>query len=132
ATPNGVTLGVGYLVDGIQYSWSGGYSSALAAGASVTLTADGGPSGVNYWAATPGAHTVTANVDDINRFAEGNEGNNVLDTNLTVYAPGYSLNTGGSTVGAFVADNYWSGSTNLYSVTNAIDTSGVTNPAPQA
>jgi hypothetical protein len=44
----------------------------------------------------------------------------------------YAINSGGSAAGAFAADNYWSGSTNTYSVTNAIVTGPVTNPAPQA
>jgi len=130
ATPGGVTLGVGFLVDGIQYSWSGGYSTALGVGSSVTLTADGGPV-ANYWTATAGPHTVTANVDDINRFPEGNEANNVLETNLVVYVPGYAVNTGGNASGNFSADSFWSGSTNLYSVANAIDTNGVAFAAPQ-
>lgn len=131
ATPNGTILGVGFLVDSVQYAWSGGYSSALAAGSSITLTADGGPVG-NFWTATPGAHTVTANVDDINRFPEGDEGNNVLNTNITVYVPGYALNTGGSNAANFAADNFWSGSTNLFSVATAIDTNGVAFAAPQS
>jgi len=130
ATPGGVTLGVGFLVDGVQYSWSGGYSSALAAGSSVTLTADGGPS-VNYWTATPGVHTVTANVDDIDRFPEGNEANNVLDSNIVVYVSGYALNTGGNATGNFATDNFWSGSTNIFSAATAIDTNGVAFAAPQ-
>ncbi len=131
ATPAGVTLGVGFLVDGVQYSWSGGYSSALAAGSSVTLTADGGPA-ANYWTATAGPHTITANVDDINRFAEGNEANNLLDSNIVIYVPGYALNAGGTAVGAFGTDNFWSGSTNIFSVATTIDTSGVLFAAPPA
>ncbi|PYJ01226.1 MAG: hypothetical protein DME25_18550, partial [Verrucomicrobia bacterium] len=126
ATPAGTTLGVGFSVDGTEVTWSGGYSSALAPGASVTLTADGGPSGIAYWPATPGAHTLTANVDDINRFPEGNENNNTLDAPLTVYVRNYAINSGGSAAGTFAADAYWSGSTNTYSVTNAI----VTGPIP--
>jgi len=50
-------------------SWSGGYSSALLPGNSVKLSADGGPTG-NYWAATAGAHTLTALADDVNRFPD--------------------------------------------------------------
>jgi hypothetical protein len=131
-TPGGVTLGVGFSVDGGQVSWAGGYSASLAAGASVTLSADGGPFGVNFWTATPGAHTVTAHVDDINRFPEADEGNNVATTNLTIYAPGYAVNCGGNPAGAFVADAFWSGSANTYSNGTPIDTSGITNPAPPA
>jgi hypothetical protein len=131
-TPAGITLGVGFLVDGGQVSWSGGYSSALSVNSSVTLTADGGPSGINYWVAAPGVHNVTAHIDDINRFPEGNEDNNVLDKVLTVYSRGHSINAGGPAVAAFAADSNWTGSANTFSVTNAIDTSSALNPAPQA
>jgi len=48
------------------------------------LTANGGPSGPNTWTATAGSHTIVANVDDINRIAEGNEGNNTLSAPMTV------------------------------------------------
>lgn len=83
-TPAGTTLGVGFSVDGsANVSWSGGYSSALAPGASVTLTADGGPTG-NYWTATAGLHTLTATADDINRFPESNESNNAMSAYLAI------------------------------------------------
>ena len=131
-TPPGVTLGVGFLVDGGQVSWSGGYSSALAPGASITLTADGGPFGINYWAASPGDHNITANVDDIDRFPEGNESNNTFDKTLAVYSRGYAVNSGGAAAGSFTADSGWTGSANTFSVSNAIDTSAALNPAPQA
>jgi len=86
-TPAGTTLGVGFSVDGsANVSWSGGFSSALAPGASVILTADGGPTG-NYWAATAGAHTVVATADDINRFPESNESNNGMSAYLGI-SPG--------------------------------------------
>jgi hypothetical protein len=71
ATPSGVSVGVGYRIDGVQKTW-GAVSGPLAAGASVTITTQGGA-----WSATSGAHTLTAMVDDINRFAETNESNNV-------------------------------------------------------
>ncbi len=132
ATPGGTVLGVGFQVDGNQVSWSGTYSSSLAPGASITLTADSGPASVNYWTATPGAHTVTANVDDINRFPEGDESNNTLAQSFTVLASGYAVNAGGPAAGAYGADNYWSGSANTYSNNTTIDLSGVTNPAPMA
>lgn len=131
ATPPGVTLGVGFLVDGVQYSWSGSYSAALAPDSSVTLTADGGPSGVNHWTATPGPHTITAHVDDINRFQEGNEGNNLRDTNVVIYVPAHALNAGGGSAGVFSADNFWSGSANTFTVAEVVDVSGVAYAAPQ-
>src|SRR5207237_10861949 len=79
STPGGTTLGVGFLVDGTQVSWSGGYSSALAPGSSIVLTADGGPTGINYSPATAGSHVITVNGADINRFPEGNEYNRSFD-----------------------------------------------------
>jgi len=132
ATPAGVILGVGFSVNGNLVSWSGSHTASLAPGASLTLAADGGPSGVNYWTATAGVHTVTAHVDDVNRFAEADEDNNLATTNLTIYAPGYAINCGGAAAGAFAADAFWSGSANTYSNGAAIDLSGVTNPAPLA
>lgn len=87
-TPSGVTLGVGFNMDGAgTVSWSAAYSSALAPNASVLLTADGGPSGYNYWPATPGAHTVIATVDDINRFPESIEDNNATSVSFFVQFP---------------------------------------------
>jgi hypothetical protein len=88
ATPLGVTLGVGFNMDGAgTVSWSGGYSSALAPNASVMLTADGGPFSVNYWTATAGAHTLVATVDDINRFPESIEDNNATNVSFFVTYP---------------------------------------------
>ena len=132
-TPAGTIIGVGFSVDGSSVvSWSGNYSSSLAAGNSVTLAADSGPGGTNYWIATPGAHTVTATVDDVNRFAEGDESNNSLTVPFNVMTTGYALNSGGNASAPFAADNFFSGSTNTFSVTNAIDTSAASNAAPQA
>src|ERR1700730_8846062 len=87
ATPDGVIAGIGYQVDGTTVTWSGGYTSSIPAGSSVTLTANGGPSG-NMWTATAGTHTVQAFVDDVNRIAESNENNNTLSSTLTVGSGG--------------------------------------------
>lgn len=85
ATPSGIVLGVGFSIDGgPNVSWSAGFTSALAPGASVVLTADGGPNGPNTWVATPGAHTFTATADDVNRIAESNESNNALSVPLSI------------------------------------------------
>ena len=127
--PSGTNLGVGFLVDGAQVSYEGGYVSGLAVGASVLLTANGGPSGGN-WAATAGPHTILANSDDINRYPEGNENNNTLSQLFTVYARNYALNSGGGAIGSFAADANVAGSANTYSVTNGIATNGVANVAP--
>jgi subtilase family serine protease len=81
ATPAGVTIGVGYIVDGAYTTW-GAVSGPLAAGASATITTQGGP-----WTATAGTHTITALADDVNPFAESNEDNNARSTSLTVASP---------------------------------------------
>lgn len=131
ATPQGVQLGVGFNVDGAgTASWSSAYTAALAPNSSVNLNADGGPSGVNYWVATPGKHTVVANVDDVNRFAESIEDNNTLAATFNVFATSYALNSGGPAVGTFAADANFAGSANTFAVTNSIDLSGAANPAP--
>jgi hypothetical protein len=129
--PNGTNLGVGFLVDGTQVSYEGGFVSGLGVGSSVVLTANGGPSG-GIWTATAGPHTIVANADDINRYPEGNEDNNTLSQPFTVYARNYALNSGGPAIGAFAADANVVGSANTYSVTNTIVTNGVANVAPIA
>jgi hypothetical protein len=97
-TPAGTTLGVGFSIDGsANVSWSGGYSSALAPGSSVKLTADGGPTG-NYWTATAGAHTLMALADDVNRFPESNESNNAMTAYL-------SISTGAPLINSFSVTN---------------------------
>jgi hypothetical protein len=88
ATPSGVTLGVGFNMDsGGTVSWSSGFSSPLAPNGSVLLTADGGPSGFNYWTATAGLHSMVATVDDINRFPESIEDNNATNVSFFVTYP---------------------------------------------
>ena len=86
ATPAGTILGVLFSVDGAVSNWSDTNTTSLAAGASVTLTANGGPTSAT-WSATAGTHTILANVDDVNRITESNESNNTFSTSLTVAAP---------------------------------------------
>ena len=86
ATPAGVKHGVAFLVDGVEKSWSDTDTASLAAGASITLTANGGPSGAATWPATTGTHSVQAWVDDLKLIAESNETNNTLTRSLTVSA----------------------------------------------
>ena len=43
----------------------------------------------------------------------------------------YAINAGGSAAGTFAADAYYSGGS-TYSTTSSIDTSAVSNPAPQS
>src|SRR5262249_18697007 len=129
ATPAGTVLGVGFSVDGGPgITYSGTYSAALAPGASVTLTANGGGSPSGTWPATPGIHTLTGNVDDINRFPESNENNNLCSTNLAVFATGYSINAGGSTNGSFMADQNVTGGTTTNSA-NVVDLALASNVA---
>jgi hypothetical protein len=83
ATPAGVIHGVLFKVDGVNKTFSDTRTASLAAGASVTLTANGGGS-AGSWPATAGPHTVQAFVDDVNRISESNDANNTLDRQLTV------------------------------------------------
>jgi hypothetical protein len=78
ATPPGVPIGVGYFVDGQYRTW-GAVTASLQPGASLSVTTQGGP-----WQATSGSHTLTALVDDIDRFAEENEQNNAFSTSFLV------------------------------------------------
>ncbi|MDB5184237.1 MAG: Serine protease, subtilase family [Candidatus Saccharibacteria bacterium] len=86
ATPAGTILGVSFSIDGKQVSWSDSHTTALAAGASVKLTANSGPTGSGIWAATAaGTKTALAYVDDIDRIkGELNESNNTATKTLTV------------------------------------------------
>lgn len=86
ATPAGTIIGVSFFIDGVQVSWSDNTTSSLAAGASVKVTATGGPSGTAAWTAAAGNHTVKAFVDDINRIAETDENNNQYTKGLAVTA----------------------------------------------
>jgi beta-glucanase (GH16 family) len=84
ATPAGTTVGVLFSVDGSPVAWSDTFSQSVAAGATVNLTANGGPSGAT-WTATSGSHQVVAFVDDINRIPnESNENNNQLTRSFSV------------------------------------------------
>jgi subtilase family serine protease len=87
ASPAGTPHGVLFTVDGASVSWSDNHTSSIAAGASVTVTATGGPSAKATWTAATGAHTVRAFVDDVNRIPESNDNNNILDESLTVNLP---------------------------------------------
>jgi len=87
ATPAGTIVGAQFAVDGVTtpITWSDTNTASLAAGASVTLTANSGTGGNNFWTAVSGSHTVQAWVDDVNRIAESNENNN--KTTATVSVP---------------------------------------------
>jgi len=80
-TPAGVPVGVGYRIEGVQVTW-GAVDGPLAPGASVTIGPQGGT-----WTATAGGHTLDAVVDDVDRFAESDETNNVGSTTFEVGSP---------------------------------------------
>ena len=82
ATPAGTILDVAFFVDGTTV-WSDTKTTSLAPGASVTLTANGGENGTNYWTATAGSHTLKATVNSVNRIAETDMTNNTLTKTIT-------------------------------------------------
>lgn len=92
ATPAGVIHGVGFQVDGVLRTWSDTRTASLAPGQSVTLTANGGRVGAT-WAATGGRHELLAFVDDAQRIAESDEGNNRTKKTITVADAGIRTST---------------------------------------
>jgi glucan endo-1,3-alpha-glucosidase len=82
-TADGTIVGVLFTIDNKSTVWSSSYSS-LAAGGSMTLTANGSASGISTWPAVSGNHTVEAFADDVNRIAEGNEANNKLSNTILI------------------------------------------------
>ncbi|MBA4146601.1 MAG: phosphodiester glycosidase family protein [Verrucomicrobia bacterium] len=128
-TPDGVILGVGFLVDGVGACWSDQYTNALAPGASITLTATGSPAGPNTWIATHGTHLVTATVDDINRFPELDETNNSFSRSLNVLRTNYMINSGGGRSLSYEADDWFSGGA-TFTGSGTINRTGVSSPAP--
>ncbi len=78
ATPTGVTVGVAYLVDGVQCTW-GFTNTPLAPGASATIGTQGGACVIPV-----GTHTITVFADDVNRMQESNKNNNTLAQTITV------------------------------------------------
>jgi hypothetical protein len=75
ATPSGTPVGVGFYVNGGSItSWVS--TASIAAGQTVTLTANTGPTGSPYWNAVGGTNTILAIADDVTRI-----GLNVLTNN---------------------------------------------------
>lgn len=81
-TPPNTTIGVAFQVDGANANWSDTSNTPLLPGATRILKANNGIKGTPTWIITPGAHTITAYVDDVNRITETNEDNNKLDKTL--------------------------------------------------
>jgi len=78
ATPAGVTVGVGYFIDGRGRTW-GSIPGPLAAGASATINMTG-----PTYVIPSGNHSIMAYGDDVNRFAESSEDNNKLTQSIVV------------------------------------------------
>jgi hypothetical protein len=89
-TPAGTDIGASWWVDGVKKTSALLPSGmTLGPGASTTITAlnDETNSGLNYWVATAGSHTVEAYGDDVDRISESNETNNKLSMSLPVTSP---------------------------------------------
>jgi chitodextrinase len=98
--------------DTLTYSWNFGDST----------TASGASKLHSY--GTAGTYTATVTISD------GHGGSITSSVTVTVLAA-TAVNSGGGAVGAFSADQGFAGGS-TYATSSAINTSGVTNPAPQA
>jgi len=78
ATPTGVILGVGIVIDNSVSCWSDKYNLPLAPNESVTLEMNSGDYGVPSWVAKAGTHQVIGFVNDIERIDEITRENNRL------------------------------------------------------
>ena len=101
ATKAGVIHGVGFRVGSATRTWSDNWTSSLAPGQSVTVTATGGPTGPT-WPAPSGNTTITAFVDDAKRITESNEANNTLNKTVSA-APSLSARLRGNAVAVVYA-----------------------------
>ncbi len=87
ATPANTIVGVAFNVDNVTTNWSDTDTTSLAPGASVTLTANSGPTGTATWSGPVGTHSLEARVNDpadVNRFPETSLTNNRLSASFTV------------------------------------------------
>lgn len=84
ATPTGTIIRVAFAIDDVLVSFSNTHSTSIVPGASVTLSADGGPDGDATWRATVGTHSLRARADNTHRLVESNEANNVREESFTV------------------------------------------------
>ncbi|MEJ7644881.1 MAG: discoidin domain-containing protein [Chryseolinea sp.] len=97
ATPAGMVVSVTFYVNGNYVTYSDNSSTALGAGQSRTLTANGGGVVAGVWPAGPsGTYTIMAQTDDVNRVTESNETNNTYSENLVIGGA-----SGGSLSGSF-------------------------------
>jgi CARDB/PQQ-like domain len=77
ATPNGVSIGVSYSVDGVKKTW-GYVTTPLAPGASTAIGTQGGA-----YTIPSGTHTITIFADDTNRISDSDKTNNTLSRSIT-------------------------------------------------
>jgi hypothetical protein len=104
ATPSGVVIGNAFYVDGTKVTW-GAVQGPLAPGASVTINSSGG----GAYTISPGTHTISVLVDDVDRIAESTKNNNALSVSITV--------TGNSNLPDLVpASLSYDGTTGLFTV----------------
>jgi glucan endo-1,3-alpha-glucosidase len=101
ATDAGTIVGVLFTIDSVTYVWSDKLTSSLDAGASITATANGSPSGPGTWTAIVGNHNVRAHVDDINRIQESIETNNANSQTFTISAASTGAVTGTGLTGQY-------------------------------
>lgn len=90
ATPSGITNKVAFSVDGTAVTWADNVNSSLAAGASITMTANAGVAGATWNMASPN-QTITATVNVPNLITESNTANNTFSKVLTNKLYGASL-----------------------------------------
>ena len=90
ATPANTAIGVGYFVDGVQRTW-GLTWTPLAPGATTTIGTSLDKTAGPYTIAD-GTHNIRALADDVNRFAESDEGNNDLIKSITIGSGGNTTN----------------------------------------
>ncbi len=92
-TPDGTIVDCLFTIQqsGVQVArtWEDDQTAAIAAGASVTMTANGSPTtGVNYWVATAGTFQIVALTNGNIRFSEIDLTNNTLTETIVVAAAG--------------------------------------------
>lgn len=87
ATPSTRIIRVDFRVNGTLVAWSNVLTGSLAAGASRTLTATGGPDSDEFWRVlNAGTYTILARVDPANIIVELSDNNNIKTTSLTAVA----------------------------------------------
>tara|TARA_Y100000589_G_scaffold299721_1_gene309342 strand:- start:393 stop:2657 length:2265 start_codon:yes stop_codon:yes gene_type:complete len=79
-----ITHGIAFRIDNRVVCWSDNYETPLEPGKEITLAANAGPGSNKHWLASSGKHTLTAHVDDQDRFREDDESNNILKQTFTI------------------------------------------------